>query len=148
MYCPNCNSENSDSAKFCKKCGSPLKKTIDHQSMIKTINNEKSGDNTSKYIIIALIIIALALAGVFAYIGFGNNGADDSQAAPTSEQNTTVQASQPTQTSSASQSMTIYGGSFSTGSGLSDKTYANIYVGSEHAGEDVTIQIKYCPQHS
>ena len=143
MYCPNCNSENSDSAKFCKKCGTPLKKTIDHQSMIKTINNEKSNDNTSKYIIIALIIIALALAGAFAYIGFGNNGADDSQAAPTSEQNTTVQASQPTQTSSASQSMTIYGGSFSTGSGLSDKTYANIYVGSEHAGEDVTIQIKY-----
>ena len=41
MYCPNCNSENSDSAKFCKKCGTPLKKTIDHQNMIKTINNEK-----------------------------------------------------------------------------------------------------------
>lgn len=43
----------------------------------------------------------------------------------------------------APSSMTINGGSFSTGSSLSDKTYAKIYVGPEHAGESVTIQIKY-----
>lgn len=146
MNCPNCNSENSDSAKFCKKCGAPLKKTIDHQSMINTISNEKSMDNTSKYIIIALIIIAIALAGVFAYIGFGNNASDSQDTAQSSDANTTVQATQPTQTntaSSATQDMTIYGGSFYTGSGLSDKTYASVYVGEEHAGEKVKIQIKY-----
>lgn len=39
--------------------------------------------------------------------------------------------------------MTILGGSFSTGSGLSDKTYASINVGSEHAGKSAIIQIKY-----
>ena len=159
MYCPNCNSENNDSAKFCKKCGTPLKKTIDHKNMINSINNEKnSKDNTSKYIIIALIVIAVVLAGVFAYIGFGNNESGDSQNQVQNSNPTTVdnvknetQASQPaqttTQSSSASStptsSMNILGGSFSTGGGLSDKTYASIYVGPEHSGENVKIQIKY-----
>lgn len=41
------------------------------------------------------------------------------------------------------QDMSIRGGSFSTGSHLSDKTYAKINVGSEHAGENVKIQILY-----
>lgn len=40
-------------------------------------------------------------------------------------------------------SMTIEGGSFSTGSGLEDKTYATIYVGEEYSGADVIIQIFY-----
>lgn len=153
MYCPNCNSENSDSAKFCKKCGTPLKKTIDHKSMINSISEGKSKeDNTTKYIIIALAIIAIVLACVFAYVGFAGHN-DDSQdnsnnidlSLPDSD-NTTAQASQPTQTSqstSSSKSMSIYGGSFSTGSGLSDKTYASIYVGEQHSGEKVKIQIKY-----
>ena len=151
MFCPNCNCENSDSAKFCKKCGTPLKKTMDHQSVINSINGEKSSkDDTTKIIIIALIIIAVALAGVFAYIGFGNNASDSSQNQvqnnnQPSVNNTDTQTAQPAQTTQAapSQSMTIYGGTFSTGSGLSDKTYASIYVGPEHAGENVKIQIKY-----
>lgn len=156
MNCPNCNSENSDSAKFCKKCGAPLKKTINHQNMINSISDEKSSkDNTTKYIIIALIVIALALAGVFAYIGFGNNATDSSQdqvqndnsVSLSDANNTETQTAQPAQNTQASsnptQEMTIYGGSFSTGSGLSDKTYASIYVGPEHAGENVKIQIKY-----
>ena len=39
--------------------------------------------------------------------------------------------------------MSILGGSFSTGGGLEDKTYASIFVGPEHAGEKVKIQIFY-----
>ncbi len=156
MYCPNCNSENSDSAKFCKKCGTPLKKKeVSHQNMINSINNEKSSnDNTTKYIIIALIIIAIALAGAFAYIGFANHGDDsqqvqDNAASDSSPVQSTQsgQSAQTTQSSSSSASttspMTILGGSFSTGSSLSAKTYASIDVGSEHSGEKVIIQIKY-----
>lgn len=37
----------------------------------------------------------------------------------------------------------IGGGIFKTGSGLSDKTIAKIYVGGEHAGDTVKIKIKY-----
>lgn len=37
----------------------------------------------------------------------------------------------------------IGGGSFTTGSELEDKTYARIYVGVDHAGEDVGIKIFY-----
>lgn len=45
--------------------------------------------------------------------------------------------------SAVSASMSIKGGSFSTGSELSDLTYARIYVGEEHAGENVILQIWY-----
>ena len=57
---------------------------------------------------------------------------------PTSSSSSQSQSSAP-----ATTSMSILGGSFSTGGGLEDKTYASIYVGPEHAGESVTIQIFY-----
>ena len=56
MKCPNCNAENNEGAKFCKKCGTPLeKKANSHEKMINSMNNEKKSDNT-KIIIAALII--------------------------------------------------------------------------------------------
>ena len=65
MKCPNCNAENNEGAKFCKKCGTPLeKKANSHEKMINSMNNEKKSDNT-KIIIAALIIIAVVLAGAF-----------------------------------------------------------------------------------
>ena len=155
MNCPNCNSENSESAKFCKKCGTPLKKSINHQSMINSISEGKSAtDNTTKYIIIALVIIAVVLAGVFLYLGFANHASDNSQnnamdTNANNNKNTTssVQSAEPQPSAQATpsqpKSMTIQGGSFSTGSDLADKTYAHIYVGKEHAGENVIVQIKF-----
>ena len=42
MKCPNCNAENNEGAKFCKKCGTPLeKKANSHEKMINSMNNEK-----------------------------------------------------------------------------------------------------------
>ena len=144
MRCQKCDSENSDSAKFCKKCGAPLdKKAMSHEGMINSMNSSSS-DNTTKYIIIALAVIAIVLAGAFVYIyGFGNN-TSQSDSANVNESSTPIQATQtsqsaPTQTTS----MSILGGSFSTGDDLADKTYASIYVGPEHAGEKVTVQIFY-----
>ena len=45
--------------------------------------------------------------------------------------------------SSTSKSISILGGSFSTGSADEDKIYARINVGTQHAGEDVIVQIFY-----
>ena len=147
MYCPNCNSENNDGAKFCKKCGTPLKNnTVSHEKVMTNISKEKSGDNTTKIIIITLIVIAVVLAGAFVYIyGFSNNNQqDDSQDINTDgDDNQIKQATQTSQSAPKTQSMTIKGGSFSTGSAEEDLTYASIYVGTEHAGEKVTIQIYY-----
>ena len=77
MKCPSCNADNNDGAKFCKKCGEPLKKkVISHESMINSMNEEKSSNNT-KIIIAVLIIIAVVLAGSLLYIyGFNNNASD------------------------------------------------------------------------
>ena len=140
MHCPKCNCENNDSAKFCKKCGTPLKKTVTN---INTVNNESSKSDTTKYIIIALVIIVIALAGAFAYIGFTSHNNDPIQNNVNPSQTTSQSSSSSSSGSSNSAPMTILGGSFSTGSGLSDKTYASINVGSEHAGKSAIIQIKY-----
>ena len=147
MHCPKCDNENSDSAKFCKKCGSPLKnKTINHDNMINSMNKSNES-NTSKYIIVALLVVVIVLAGVFAYIyGFGSNQSDgNAQQQVNNAQSVSNDESEQDQSSQSTpaQTMSILGGSFETGGGLEDLTYASIYVGEEHAGEDVIIQIFY-----
>ena len=151
MRCPNCDSENNESAKFCKKCGAPLKKNaINHEKIINSVNNSSKDNNTTKYIIIALVVVVIVLAGAFAYIyGFGSNQSNDQQPAQVQNNQNVSQSEEPSQAQSTQQttqpttSMSILGGSFSTGGGLEDKTYASIYVGPEHAGENVKIQIFY-----
>lgn len=143
MICPNCNSENNEGAKFCKKCGTPLAaKTMDHGTLINSIEKDKS-DNTTKIIIIALVIVAIVLAGAFIYLqGFGS---DHTKASSDAVNLTTQQQSAPataTPQSSVS-SMKIISGSFSTGSAESAKTYASIYVGTQYSGQSVIIQIWY-----
>ncbi|MBQ7928809.1 MAG: zinc ribbon domain-containing protein [Methanobrevibacter sp.] len=160
MKCSNCDAENSDGAKFCKKCGNPLEeKTINHEEIINSVGNKKTktNDNT-KIIIIALAIVAVVLAGAFAYIYMSGNS-NTSDAGSTSNAGSSSQAvdqddssaKQASSSSSGSEktaqqdtsSMRIQGGSFSTGSADADKTYASIYVGKENAGKDVIVQIFY-----
>lgn len=160
MKCPSCNAENNDGAKFCKKCGTPLeKKVVSHENMINSMANEKKSDNT-KIIIAVLIVVIIVLAGAFIYLqGFGSNThsqdsspseSNASSSVSQSSQSQPVQ-SQPVQSQSnelktatpQSTAMRIQGGSFSTGSELSDLTYASIYVGKEHAGKNVILQIWY-----
>lgn len=158
MKCPSCQSENSESAKFCKKCGHPLEaKTIDHESMINSMSgsDKSSGENNTKIIIIALAVIAVVLAGAFVYIYSSGNSTGSNDASNVLADKNTSQvhestpktASQPSEPAKTAQpaksSMSIEGGSFSTGSADADKTYAQIYVGKDHAGEDVIVQIWY-----
>ena len=153
MRCPNCNSENNDGAKFCKKCRTPLNKNVvSHEKMINSMSKENSGNNTTKYIIVALIIVAVALAGAFVYLyGFNHDNSQNNQVPVQNDNKSSVDNSEPVQASQSSQSaqpqasssMSILGGSFSTAGGLEDKTYASIFVGPEHAGENVQIQIFY-----
>jgi flagellar basal body-associated protein FliL len=155
MRCPKCDSENNDSAKFCKKCGAPLKQGINHENMINSMNNKSGGDNTTKYIIVALVIVVIVLAGAFVYIysSGSNQSASDSQPQQQvvdeqddDDEPAQAQSSEPAQATSTkpkAKSMSILGGSFSTGSAEEDKTYASINVGKEHAGEDIVVQIFY-----
>lgn len=156
MKCPNCQSENSDSAKFCKKCGTALSAEANvpnsHTEVVQSMNEQKSSNNNTKIIIIALAIIAVVLAGAFVYMFTSGDSASDStnnansasqDASKVDTSNDEKTASKPTTQSSSSKSMTIQGGSFSTGSADADKTYAQIYVGKENAGQSVIVQIFY-----
>ena len=58
----------------------------------------------------------------------------------TSSLSTTADA---TPSQSAPSSISILGGSFSTGSAEEDKTYASLNFGTSHAGEDLIVQIYY-----
>ena len=150
MKCPSCNTENNDSAKFCKKCGTALNNnTINHENMIKSMSKDKS-DNTTKIIIVALIVVAIVLAGVFIYLQTSGHQDSQAQDVSVSQQNTTANpdktatpSSQPEKTAQSTGSMKILGGSFSTGSADEDKTYASIYVGKQNAGKSVIVQIWY-----
>ena len=137
--CKACGEKNADTAKFCKKCGSELEI---HPNIVK--KSSSTTDDTSKKIIIALIAIAAILAiaiGVYASGILESDAPADTQVADDKVNDTKQVTAQPT--ASTTQSMSILGGSFSTGSSLSDKTYAKIYVGSGHSGEQVTVQIWY-----
>lgn len=164
MKCPNCGNENSGTAKFCKNCGTEMvqsaETTFKHEDVIESISGKKSdsaGDEKTKTLIIALAVVAVVLAGVFVYFyAFNDSGAADSasQIGTAGQQSVQVNddkadsssssQSEPAKTAQSSKpKMSILGGSFSTGSAEEDKTYAEIYVGTEHAGENVIVQIFY-----
>lgn len=65
-----------------------------------------------------------------------------SKSTPTASQISTDPAPAPSAPSTPS-SISILGGSFTTGSADADKTYARINVGTAHAGENVIVQIYY-----
>ena len=67
----------------------------------------------------------------------------DKLASQSSQQSGSSQTSSSTPASSSPSSISILGGSFSTGSADEDKTYARINVGTSHAGENVIVQIFY-----
>ena len=124
MICSECGFENKEGAQFCKKCGKPLKSS----------KGNSSSTNSNKLIIICVAIIALALIIAGAFIFLSNNSQDN--AISTNSDNSTKVVEE-------SSAIEIINGTFSTGSSLSDKTYCTVYVGEEYAGENVKISVLY-----
>ena len=61
MKCQNCGTENSDNAKFCKKCGSTIGELVEKPA-------KKSGFSTSIKALIIIIALILAIGGAYAYV--------------------------------------------------------------------------------
>ncbi len=100
----------------------------------------------------------MALAGAFAYLALGHNNSNSQDDAISSSDNNNHNSldnsnndDKSTQSSSGSKqstkasspSITIKGGSFTTGSADEDHTYAAINLGSKNAGKRVIVQIWY-----
>ena len=146
MYCPKCGEENKGNPTYCKKCGTKLKN--------KEIINEppKTDNNKNKIIIIGLVAVIVILIVGMLFVG-GVFKSETPQANASNSKNTSPSSSVDVPQSSSSEaspapsstpsSISIIGGSFSTGSGDADKTYARINVGTSHAGENVIVQIYY-----
>lgn len=170
VFCPNCGAENADSAKFCKQCGhalsanrpikdnyvstgiDPSARANDNNYSSQASNNSNSKSDNKNLIIICLTIVICAILIAGALVMFSNNDANDSDntdvlsdsasLSSDSINDSTDTVETDTQTAQAS-SLEILGGTFSTGSSASDKTYCTVYVGSEHAGEKVKISVLY-----
>lgn len=148
MFCKKCGFENDDSAKFCKNCGEAL----NIHSSFKQYNSSKQTDkeNSSKNILIiclTLIIISLLIAGALLYAS--NNNSEPNNVPTTNAMNNSpnpqnVDNSENTQSevTQTDNPLKIISGSFTTDT-LPAKTYITVYVGEEHAGENVKIRVFY-----
>ena len=167
VFCPNCGFENKNSAKFCKNCGTPLitdrpikdnyvangndpTARVDNSNFNSNKNSDSSSDNKNLIIIcLTVVICAILISG--ALVLFSNNNSNDNSdilsdsaslnGSNAIEVNDTDINNEPK--NSAQSSIKILSGSFSTGSGKSDKTYCSVYVGEEYAGENVKISVLY-----
>lgn len=146
------------------------KEYLDAHDKSNTVNLDETSDNSSGFnsknliIICITVIVCIGLVmGSVLYISSNNNhptnqtsdsnlnnnnnNIDDSSNQTTNSDNnvdtnnnveTTV-----TETSSSYDDIKIISGKFYTGNKLSDKTYCDVYVGSENAGTKLKIQIYY-----
>ena len=167
VFCPSCGFENKDSAKFCKNCGTPLMTDrpikdnyvatgtdptarVDNSNINNSNRNSNSGSDNKNLIIICLtvIICAILIAGALVLFSSNNSNDDSDILSDSASLNGTnsidVNESADVEPVKTAQSdMQILSGSFSTGSGKSDKTYCSVYVGEEYAGESVKISVLY-----
>ena len=166
VFCPNCGAENADSAKFCKQCGhalsanrpikdnyvstgiDPSARANDNDYSSQASNNSNSKSDNKNLIIICLTIVICAILIAGALVMFSNNNADDNASTDILSDSASLNASEvnednSVETQTQDSTLEILGGSFSTGSSASDKTYCTVYVGSEHAGEKVKISVLY-----
>ena len=167
VFCPSCGFENKDSAKFCKNCGTPLMTDrpikdnyvatgtdptarVDNSNINNSNRNSNSGSDNKNLIIICLtvIICAILIAGALVLFSSNNSNDDSDILSDSASLNGTnsIDVNESTDVEpvkTAQSDMQILSGSFSTGSGKSDKTYCSVYVGEEYAGESVKISVLY-----
>lgn len=150
MYCPKCGEENKGNPTYCKKCGTKLKnKEIVVDEPPKTNDKNKIIIIGLVAVIVILIVGMLFVGGVFKSETPQANASNSKNTTPSSSVNVPPSSSSESSAASSSaspstpSSISILGGSFSTGSGDADKTYARINVGTGHAGENVIVQIFY-----
>ena len=167
VFCPSCGFENKNSAKFCKNCGTPLMTDrpikdnyvatgtdptarVDNSNINNSNRNSNSGSDNKNLIIICLtvIICAILIAGALVLFSSNNSNDDSDILSDSASLNGTnsIDVNESTDVEpvkTAQSDMQILSGSFSTGSGKSDKTYCSVYVGEEYAGESVKISVLY-----
>lgn len=129
MKCENCGFENKDSAKFCTKCGASLNE-------VKGPAPQVESSNSTKYAIIALVIVIILLVACLGYFMGTMNSNGSVQSSDDSKQNassvesddesdeaetTTVSSSQSSQTKATEAKSWVSIGSYS-GSGSGSQT--------------------------
>ena len=134
--CPECGKENNTNAKFCKGCGAPL-------DYAPTVEKNENNNSSNNILIIAIVaILCVLVIGALALSSMGSeNSSDDGNLANDVSTDSSVDTSDDS--NSDDDGLEIISGTISTGSGASDKTYCDVYVGSEHAGESVEISVLY-----
>ena len=135
MKCPNCVTENKDNVKFCKGCGASL------QSASSPTNQSSGAKNNNTLIICVALVLCVVVIGAVVLL---SNGSDDSDSSVEVDNSDDVDSVDSSEDSSYSHnSLNIISGAISTGSNPEDKTYCDVFVGEQFAGEDVKISVLY-----
>ena len=132
MRCNQCGFENKKGAKFCTKCGSSLGGVIVDPPV------EKSNDS-SKYIIIALIAIIILLAAVIGYFALSGNGISNQAtdvASPQSNVSQPVQSVESEEESAPAKTQTV-----SSNQASEAKSWVSIgsYSGSGSGSKTISV---------
>ena len=90
MYCPNCGSQNADTSRFCQRCGTalPVITPIVQPPTPTPLPVTANSRSRSNWWLGLLVILAIAVVGVTAYVVAHQNGLLD--APPTPESNAAV----------------------------------------------------------
>lgn len=70
MFCPKCGEEIKDGSKFCKHCGSEIKKNNNANSTTTTVTKQPNNDDRNKKIIIGVLVAAIVILAIV-FVGFG-----------------------------------------------------------------------------
>ncbi len=82
MYCPNCGSQNADTSRFCQRCGKALPVITPIVQSPTPTPVTTSTRSRSGWWLGLLVILALAVVGVTAYVVANQNGSFDAPLTP------------------------------------------------------------------
>ena len=171
-YCGTKNNKHANVCKKCGKSLNPIS-TMKKEQLDSSYNNSndinseeinKSSIFNSKNLIIICVTVIVCIGlimGSVLYIYSNNHGTNDTNNLTNNDKNLTDDSvnqtnidnknsqdtsythTTETETSSNYNNIKIISGKFYTGNKLSDKTYCDVYVGSENAGTNLKIKILY-----
>ena len=171
-YCGSDNKDSAKFCKNCGKSLNPIS-TMKKEQLDSSYNNSndinseeinKSSIFNSKNLIIICVTVIVCIGlimGSVLYIYSNNHGTNDTNNLTNNDKNLTDDSvnqtnidnknsqdtsythTTETETSSNYNNIKIISGKFYTGNKLSDKTYCDVYVGSENAGTNLKIKILY-----
>ncbi|WP_298524532.1 zinc ribbon domain-containing protein [uncultured Methanobrevibacter sp.] len=135
MKCNNCGFENKNTAKFCTKCGASLNDVAVPETKVQN-------SNSTKYAIIALVIVIIILVACLGYFMGTMNSNDSAQSGDSSQNSSSSKSVQSDDDSSGDEETTTVSSSQSSSTKATEsKSWVSIgsYSGSGSGSQTIEV---------